>query len=111
MSFQIYKIFSIWNFFVSLDSNGTEKSEKNQRKSNIELWVSPYTFHLSLKKKNLRLFINQFGLIERVERERSNWKKESFTSSEKLIVKKIDYVTWKVLSIISHFSMHYNYYY
>ena len=53
MIFQIYKIFSIWNFFVSLDSNGTEKSEKNQRKSNIELWVSPYTFHLSLKKKTL----------------------------------------------------------
>ena len=55
MSFQIYKILSIWFFFffVILDSNGTKKSEKNQRKSNIELWVSPYTFHLSLKKKTL----------------------------------------------------------
>ena len=36
-----------------------------------------FEFHLILfislsKKKNLRLFINQFGLIERVERERSN---------------------------------------
>ena len=115
MSFQIYKKILIWNFFllfvfVILDSNGIEKSEKSAK---IKHWTLSFTLYFSSlsQKKNLRLFINQFGLIERVERERSNWKKESFTSSEKLIVKKIDYVTWKVLSIISHFSMHYNYYY